>query len=65
MNITSWRYVNDVMQMSINKNVSADVDVLCLEARSRSHDISIFCIKTASSQKCRFHPRQQHFECKY
>ena len=46
MNITLWRYVNDVMQMLINKErYWLTLTLLRLEARSRSHDISMFCIE--------------------
>ena len=46
MNITSWRYVNDVTQLSINKErYWLTLTLLSLEARSRSHDISMFCIE--------------------
>ena len=46
VNITSWRYVNDVTQMSINKErYWLTLTFLRLEARSRSRDISMFCIK--------------------
>ena len=41
VNITSWRNVNDVTQMSINKeSYWLTLTLLCLEARSRSYDIS-------------------------
>ena len=44
--ITSWRYVNDVTQTSINKaSYWLALTLLRLEARSRSHDISMFCIE--------------------
>ena len=43
MHITSWRYMNDVTQMSINKERSwLTLTLLRLEGRSRSHDISMF-----------------------
>ena len=46
MNITSWRYVNDVTQMSINKErYWLTLTLLRLEARSRSQDVSMFCIE--------------------
>ena len=47
MNITSWRYVNDVTQMSINKERYhlLTLTLLSLEARSRSHDVSMFGIE--------------------
>ena len=46
MNIMSWRYVNDVMQMSINKErYWLTLTLLRLEELSRSHDISMFCIE--------------------
>ena len=46
MNIRSWRYVNDVTQMSINKErYWLTLTLPRLEARSRSHDISLFCIE--------------------
>ena len=42
MNITSWQYVNDVTQMSIKKeSYWLMLTLLHLEARSRSHNISI------------------------
>ena len=42
----AWRYVNDVTQMSINKEQYwLKLTLLRLEGRSRSHDISMFCIK--------------------
>ena len=46
MNIMSWRYVNDVMQISIIKERHwLTLTLLHLEARSRSYDISMFCIE--------------------
>ena len=46
VDITSWPYVTDVMQMSINKECYwLTLTLLHLEARSRSHDISMFCIE--------------------
>ena len=46
MNITLWPYVNDVMILSINKErYWLMLTFLRLEARSRSHDISMFCIE--------------------
>ena len=46
MNITSGRYVNDVTQMSINKErYWLTLMLLRLEARSRSHDVSMFCME--------------------
>ena len=49
MNIMSLRYVNDVTKMWINKeHYWLTLTLLRLEAPSRSHDISMFCI-----QKCK------------
>ena len=46
INIKSWRYVNGVTQMSINKELYwLTLTLLRLEAWSRSHDISMFCIE--------------------
>ena len=46
MNITSWRYMNDVTQMLINKeHYWLKLTLLRLEVRSRSYDISMFCIE--------------------
>ena len=46
MNITSWRYVKDVTQLWINKErYWLMLRFLRLEAGSRSHDISMFCIE--------------------
>ena len=46
MNITSWRYVNDITQLLINKERHwLTLTLLWLEARSRSHEISMFCIE--------------------
>ena len=46
MDITSWRNVNDVTQMSINKeSYWLTLTLLRLGARSRSHGISMFCIE--------------------
>ena len=46
MNITSWRNMNDVTQMSINKeHYWLMLTLLRPEARSRLHDISMFCIE--------------------
>ena len=46
MNITPRRFVNDVTQMSINEErYWITLALLRLEARSRSHDISMFCIE--------------------
>ena len=46
MNITLWLYVNDVTQMLINKEQYwLTLTLLRLEAWSRSHDISMFCIE--------------------
>ena len=46
MNITVWRYVNDVTQILINKeHYWLTLTLLRLEARPRSHDISMFCIE--------------------
>ena len=43
MHITSWRYMNDVTQKSINKERSwLTLTLLRLEGRSRSHDILMF-----------------------
>ena len=44
MNIMLWGYVNDVMQMLINKE-HYWLTLLHLEGRSRSHDISMSCIE--------------------
>ena len=44
MNITSWRYVNDVTQISINKGCYWLV-LLRLEVLSGSHGILIFCFE--------------------
>ena len=52
MNIMSWRYLNDVMQMSTNKErYWLSLKLLLLEARSRSHDISMFCIEKCKQPK--------------
>ena len=46
MNITLWQYMNDLMQMSINKDrYWLTLTILHLEARSRSYDISMFGIE--------------------
>ena len=46
MNITSWRYMNDVKQMLINKDrYWMTLTLLRLEGRSTSHDSSMFCIE--------------------
>ena len=46
MNITLWQYMNDVMQMSINKErYWLMLTLLHQEARSRSYDISMFGIE--------------------
>ena len=46
MNITLWLHVNDVTQMLINKeHYWLTLTLLRLEVRSRSHDISMFCIE--------------------
>ena len=46
MNKMLWLYVNDVTQMSINKDhYWLALTLLRLLARSRSHDISMFCIE--------------------
>ena len=46
MNITLWRYVNDIPQLLINKERNwLTFTLLRLEARSSSHDISMFCIE--------------------
>ena len=46
MNITVWRHVNDATQISINKERHwYTLTLLRLEARSKSHDISMFCIE--------------------
>ena len=46
MYITSWRYVNDVRQMSINKeSYWLTLMLLHLEVRSRSHDVKLLCIE--------------------
>ena len=46
MYITSWRYVNDVAQMSLNKeSYWLTLMFIRLEVRSRSHDIKMLCIE--------------------
>ena len=46
MNITSWRYMNDVTQMLISKErYWLTLTLLRLEVWSQSHDISMFCIE--------------------
>ena len=46
MNITPWRYMNEVTQKLINKErYWLTLTFLCLEALSRSHDIKMFCIE--------------------
>ena len=51
MNIMLWRYVDDVMQMLINKErYWLTFTLLRIEVRSRSNDIPMFCI-----EKCK-HP---------
>ena len=51
MNITLWRYVNGVTQM-INKELYwLMMKLLHLEVRSRSHDVSMFCIEKCKQQE--------------
>ena len=46
MNITTWRYVNDVTPMSINKvRYWLTLTLPRLESPSRSHDISMYSIE--------------------
>ena len=50
LNITFWRHVNDLMQISITKERNwLTLTLLRLEVWFRSHDISMFCI-----EKCKF-----------
>ena len=52
MNITSWKYMNDVTQLSINKErYLLRLTLLRLEAWSRSHDISMFCIEKCKQRE--------------
>ena len=52
MNITLCRYVNDVAQVSINKEPFwLTLTLIRLEAGSRSHDISMFCIEKCKQQE--------------
>ena len=55
--IREWRHINVDKQRMFWLMLT----LLRPEARSRSHDISMFC----SSWKCWFHLRQLHWECKY
>ena len=46
MNITSWRYMNDITQTSINKErYWLTLTLFRLEVLSRSNDISMLCIE--------------------
>ena len=46
MNIKSWQYMNDITLILINKGCYLlTLTLVCLEALSRSHYISMFCIE--------------------
>ena len=73
---SSWQYVNDVMQMSMNKeHYWLALTLLHLEARSRSHDISMLCIEknkqsemlvSSQATTLRMYPvNPQHSSCNY